>query len=174
MDLLDLAMLCGHLVDPAMTLRVIDVESRGQTYAIHDNTSDQTFVPNSLPEAVTLSSRLIVQGHRLDIGLMQINYDVWLKPGAFPLAKAFDACTNITIGSTILNADYVQALQTSKVPSDALWRALSLYNSGSDWRGLGYANRVLMGPSNSAPHRTDKGSSAERARVAPVTFSERP
>ena len=174
MDLLNLAMLCGHLVDPVMTMRVIDVESRGQTYAIHDNTSDQTFVPSSLPYAVALASRLIVQGHRLDIGLMQINYDVWLKPGAFPLAKAFDACTNITIGSTILNADYVQALQTSKVPSDALWRALSLYNSGSDWRGLGYANRVLMGPSNSAPHRTDKGSSAERARVAPVTFSERP
>ncbi len=127
MDLLSLAMLCGHLVDPAMTLRVIDVESRGQTYAIHDNTSDQTFVPSSLPEAVALASRLIVQGHRLDIGLMQINYDVWLKPGAFPLAKAFDACTNITVGSIILNADYVQALQTSKVPSDALWRAKGIH-----------------------------------------------
>jgi type IV secretion system protein VirB1 len=166
--------MCGHLVDPAMTLRVIDVESRGQTYAIHDNTSNQTFAPSSLPDAEAVASRLIVQGHRLDIGLMQINYDVWLKPGSFPLAKAFDACTNITIGSIILNADYVQALQTSKVTSEALWRALSLYNSGSDWRGLGYANRVLMGPSNSAPYRTDKGSSAERARVAPVTFSERP
>jgi len=174
MDLLSLAMLCGHLVDPAMTLRVIDVESRGQRYAIHDNTSDQTFVPSSLPDAVAVASRLIVQGHRLDIGLMQINYDVWLKPGAFPLAKAFDACTNITIGSTILNADYVQALQTSKVPSDALWRALSLYNSGNDWRGLDYANRVLTHRSTETFHRTDKGSSAERARVAPVTFSERP
>ena len=64
MDLLNLAMLCGHLVDPVMTMRVIDVESRGQTYAIHDNTSDQTFVPSSLPYAVALASRLIVQGHR--------------------------------------------------------------------------------------------------------------
>jgi len=173
-DLLNLAVLCGHLVDPAMTMRVIDVESRGQPYAIHDNTSDQTYIPNSLPDAVSLSSHLIAEGHRLDIGLMQINYDVWLKPGAFPLAKAFDACTNITIGSTILNADYVQALQSSKAPSDALWRDLSLYNSGSDWRGLDYANRVLTHRSTETFHRTDKGSSAERARVAPVTFSERP
>ena len=100
---------------------------------------------------------------------MQIDYDVWLKPGAFPLAKAFDACTNITIGSTILNADYVQALQTSKVPSDALWRALSLYNSGSDWRGLGYANRVLIGRSivlRIAPER-DRARSAHGSLPSP-------
>ena len=31
MDLLNLALMCGHLVDPAMTLRVIQVESQGQT-----------------------------------------------------------------------------------------------------------------------------------------------
>ena len=174
MDLLRLAILCGHLVDPAMTLRVIEVESQGQVYAIHDNTSHQTFVPSSLPEAVALASRLIIEGRRLDIGLMQVNYEVWLRPGAFSLAKAFDACTNITIGSIILNADYVQALQTSKDPSNALWRALSLYNSGSEWRGLGYADRVLRGHSDSAAHRTERRSSAERARVASATFSETP
>ena len=174
MDLLNLAVLCGHLVDPAMTLRVIQVESQGQIYAIHDNTNDHTFVAKSLPEALRLSSQLIAQGHRLDLGLMQINYDVWLKPGAFPLAKAFDPCTNITIGSTILNGDYIQALQHTSNSSEALFRALSLYNSGSDWRGLGYANRVLTGRSAGTPLRTKKGSMAEQARVAPVTFSERP
>ncbi len=174
MDLLNLALMCGHLVDPAMTLRVIQVESQGQTYAIHDNTSAQTFVPNSLPSAVTLSSQLIAQGHRLDLGLMQINYDVWLKPGSFPLTKAFDACTNITIGSTILNGDYIQALQHTSNPSEALFRALSLYNTGSDWRGLLYANRVLTGRFAGPHSRTEKGSMAEKARVAPVTFSERP
>ena len=62
MDLLNLAMLCGHLVDPAMTLRVIDVESRGRPYAIHDNTSDQTFVPGALPDAVAVASRLLFRG----------------------------------------------------------------------------------------------------------------
>ena len=174
MDILSLALVCGHLVDPAMTLRVIQVESQGQIYAIHDNTNSQTFVPNSLPEAVELSSRLIAQGHRLDLGLMQINYDVWLKPGAFPLAKAFDPCTNITIGSTILNADYIQALQRTSNSSEALFRALSLYNSGSDWRGLGYANRVLTVRSAGAFSRIGRGSSAERAQHAPVTFAERP
>ena len=174
MDLLNLAVMCGHLVDPAMTLRVIQVESQGQIYAIHDNTIDHTFVAKSLPEALRLSSQLIAQGHRLDLGLMQINYDVWLKPGAFPLAKVFDACTNITIGSTILNGDYVQALQRTSNPSEALFRALSLYNTGSDWRGLSYANWVLTGRFATPHSRTEKASMAEQARVAPVTFSERP
>ena len=174
MDLLNLAVLCGHLVDPAMTLRVIQVESQGQIYDVHDNTNSQTFVPTSLSEAVELSSRLMAQGHRLDLGLMQINYDVWLKPGAFPLAKAFDACTNITIGSTILNGDYIQALHRTSNSSEALFRALSLYNSGSDWRGLGYANRVLTVRSAGAFSRIGRGSSAERAQHAPVTFAERP
>ena len=174
MDLLNLAVMCGHLVDPAMTLRVIQVESQGQIYAIHDNTNDHTFVAKSLPEALRLSSQLIAQGHRLDLGLMQINYDVWLKPGVFPLAKAFDPCTNITIGSTILNGDYIQALQHTSNSSEALFRALSLYNSGSDWRGLGYANRVLTVRSAGAFSRIGRGSSAERAQHAPVTFAERP
>lgn len=170
MDLLRLAVLCGHLVHPATTLRVIEVESQGQTFAIHDNTSDQSFVPHSLSEAVRLASLLIAAGHRVDLGLMQINYDVWLKPVAFPLAKAFQPCTNITMGSIILNADYVQALRSSKGPSDALWHALSRYNSGDDWRGLEYAQRVLTGRNSGSHSGAGKGANVERARTAPVTF----
>jgi type IV secretion system protein VirB1 len=145
MDLLSLAMACSFLTDPRTTLRVIDVESQGQMYAIHDNTEDHTYSPRALPEALGIASLLINAGHRLDIGLMQINVDVWLKPRSFSLAAAFDPCTNIRIGSIILHRDYTQALASSKTPEEALWRALSLYNTGSQWRGLEYAQRVLFG-----------------------------
>ena len=47
MDLLTLAVLCGPMVDPAMTLRVIDVESAGHAFAIHDNTNGKTYEAQS-------------------------------------------------------------------------------------------------------------------------------
>ena len=145
MDLLTLAAACSFLTDPRTTLRVIAVESQGQTYAIHDNTEGHTYTPRALPEALEITSLLMNAGHRLDIGLMQINVEVWLRPRSFSLAAAFDPCTNIRIGSIILHRDYTQALASSKNPKDALWRALSLYNTGTDWRGLEYAQRVLLG-----------------------------
>jgi len=145
MDLLSIAVACSFLTDPRTTLRVIAVESQGQPYAIHDNTEDHTYTPQALPEALEIASLLLNAGHRLDIGLMQINVDVWLKPRSYSLAKAFDPCTNIRIGSMILHRDYTQALTSSRSPKDALWRALSLYNTGTDWRGFEYAQRVLFG-----------------------------
>jgi type IV secretion system protein VirB1 len=168
MDLLSLAVACGVLTDPRMTLRVIDVESQGQTYAIHDNTEGHTFTPQTLPEALEIASLLIDAGHRLDIGLMQINVDIWLRPRAYPLAIAFDPCTNIRIGSGILHRDYTQALAHSKNPRDALWRALSLYNTGTDWRGFEYAQRVLFGePTKSLKDAFQRASAAVIAKASP-------
>ncbi len=43
MDLLTLALVCGPLVNPAMTLRVIEVESGGFPYAIHDNRDGSSY-----------------------------------------------------------------------------------------------------------------------------------
>jgi type IV secretion system protein VirB1 len=176
MDLLSLAVLCGPLVHPQMTLQVIAVESQGQVYAIHDNTTGEHYTPKTLPDAVHLSRQLIDAGHRLDLGLMQINYEAWLRPVQFPLERALDPCTNITLGTTILSADYIQALTRSTAPGDALARALSLYNSGSESHSLSYARKVLgeaeLGESASSSQRAARmARSAQRARLAPVTFS---
>ena len=43
MDLLTLALVCGPLVNPAMTLRVIAVESGGFPYSIHDNSDGSSY-----------------------------------------------------------------------------------------------------------------------------------
>jgi type IV secretion system protein VirB1 len=153
-----------------MTVRVIEVESGGAITAIHDNTTNQTWKPKTLPEAVTLASALIRAGHRVDLGLMQINYAVWLQGRALPVARVFDPCTNIQLGTKILQADYSRALRTQANPIDALWVALSRYNSGSDWRGLGYAEHVLIGSRRPVAESPRTASTAQLARRSPLEF----
>jgi len=152
MDLLSLVLACSPLVDPAMTLRVIAVESAGHTYAIHDNTDGRSYDAANEAQAVRFAATLIRSGHRVDLGLMQINYQVWLRPTQFALRSAFDPCTNIRLGTTILSANYARALQRSTTDS-ALWRALSAYNSGSESRSLRYAQQVLGSTPAHPPHR---------------------
>jgi type IV secretion system protein VirB1 len=144
MDLLSLVLACSPLVDPATTLRVIAVESSGHPYAIHDNTDDTSYDAAGEAQAVRFATTLIRAGHRVDLGLMQINYDAWLRPTQFSLKSAFDPCTNIRLGTTILSANYARALRRSTTESAALWRALSAYNSGSESRSLSYAQQVLV------------------------------
>ena len=145
MDLLTLAVLCGPMVDPAMTLRVISVESAGHAFAVHDNTNGNTYEPATSAAAVNVANSLIRAGHRIDLGLMQINYDAWLRPVGFSLGLAFDPCTNIRLGTTLLSANYAHALARSRSPTEALKRALSEYNSGSPSRSYSYAVKILTG-----------------------------
>src|SRR5271163_3832260 len=144
MDLLALAIFCAPLVDPATTLRVIAVESAGHPYAIHDNTNGKTYEAGTSHGAANVARILIRAGHRIDLGLMQINYAVWLRPTGFSIERAFDPCTNIRLGSTILSANYARALSRSATSQDALMRALSEYNSGGD-SSLNYVRKVLIG-----------------------------
>ena len=143
MDLLTLAALCGPLVNPALTLRVIAVESAGQPYAIHDNSTGVSYTARTAAGAELIAHALLVMGHRIDLGLMQISYDAWLKPTGFAVGSALDPCTNIRLGTTLLSANYAQALRHPGTSVEILARALSEYNSGSETRSLAYAVRVL-------------------------------
>jgi type IV secretion system protein VirB1 len=145
MDLLSLAFLCGPMVDPTLTLRVIGVESGGDPYVIHDDSAGTIYRGADLTGAARIAEELLQMRHRIDVGLMQINYEVWLKPTRFALARAFEPCTNIRLGTTILSANYAHALPHSHGSQDALHRALSTYNSGSEFVSPGYAERVLAG-----------------------------
>jgi type IV secretion system protein VirB1 len=152
MDLLTLAALCGPWVAPATTVSIIEVESAGRSYAIHDNTSQVSFAPRQLPEAMRLATALIRAGHRLDLGLMQINYDAWLRPTRVSLLQAFNPCLNIAFGTTILSAAYAREARHTGSPAETLQRALSVYNSGDAFRARDYANRVIRAVSPSALH----------------------
>ena len=143
MDLLTLALVCGPWVAPATTLRVIAVESAGAVFAIHDNSSGRSFSPTNARSAEELAASLITAGHSVDLGLMQVNYSVWLKPNRIRLDQAFNPCINIALGTTILSAAYANELVHRRAPAEALERALSVYNSGNDNRALRYAQKVF-------------------------------
>jgi type IV secretion system protein VirB1 len=145
MDLLSLALLCGPWVAPVTTLSVIDIESGGQPFAIHDNTDGRSYWPSSSAGAQRLAGGLIRAGHSVDLGLMQINYNTWFRSTRVRLDAAFDPCINISFGSTILSAAYARESSLRLPPAEALQRALSVYNSGDAKRALAYANRVLKG-----------------------------
>jgi type IV secretion system protein VirB1 len=145
MDLLTLAAFCGPLVDPAMTLRVIAVESAGHAYAIHDNTTGVSYDSATAAGAEGIANLLLKAGHRIDLGLMQISYDAWLRPTGFAVVSALDPCTNIRLGTTLLSANYAHALKRPGTSVEALARALSEYNSGSQTRAWSYAVQVLTG-----------------------------
>ena len=81
--------------------------------------------PGISPTSSRSGSALIRAGHSVDLGLMQINYQAWLKPTGFSLERAFDPCTNVRLGTTILSAYFGQAMTPTRSPREALWRSLS-------------------------------------------------
>ena len=134
---------CGPEVNPATTQAIIEIESRGDPLAIHDNDTGKSYKPPSREGAVRIASQLLKQGHSLDLGLMQIN-SFHLKPG-IDLTQLFDPCFNIGVGTNILAGFYRgHAKNSPHDPADiTLLKALSSYNSGTPYRGKYYVNRIL-------------------------------
>jgi len=138
---------CGPGVDPATTAAIIHVESGGNSFAIHDNTTGTTYRPLDKTEAIVTSARLLRAGHSIDLGLMQINsthitaYRV-IDP-AITLADLFDPCENITAGTRILADFYRRYHRLSAAPHITLLKALSGYNTGHPYTGKEYLNRIL-------------------------------
>ena len=113
---------------------VAKVESGLNPLAIHDNTTGVSYSPATRDEAESIASDLIlVRGHSVDLGLMQIN-SATAGRLSLPIPDAFDACRSISAGAAVLREGYQRALRT----------AFSLYNTGSPTAGIrnGYADRV--------------------------------
>ncbi|MBT1077205.1 lytic transglycosylase domain-containing protein [Geobacter grbiciae] len=134
---------CGPAVEPSTSLAIIKVESGGNPYAIGDNTERKSYAPRSKEEAVTVASKLLAQGHNIDMGLMQIN-SIHLRPMKLSLDEVFDPCRNIKAGSTILADFYRRNDRPGEDKITVLYKALSAYNTGSAWRGPGYINKILQ------------------------------
>ena len=138
---------CMPNIAPATLEAVIAIESRGDPLAIFDNTTRQSWHPHDQAAAIALAQRLVAAGHRLDLSLMQVG-SINLPRLGLTVAQAFDPCTNIRAGGTILTADYAYAVRLLGPGQPALKIALSLYNTGDAHRGFrnGYVARYY-GPS---------------------------
>ena len=121
---LALAGACQSAVDPATIARIVQRESGREPFALHDNTTGRSYIPEAKPDAYRLAEGLIAAGHSVDVGLSQINTAnfAWL---GLSLATALDPCANLAASAAVLTS-------------------YSRYNTGSPTRGIanGYAVAV--------------------------------
>lgn len=121
---LALAVQRGAPIAPRQILAQARVESGLDPLAIHDDVTGRVYHPTGLEQALRIATHCQMDGHDIDVGLMQIN------SGNFPwlhlsLAEAFDPAQSIRAGARLLTA-------------------ISKYNTGSATRGFanGYVRRV--------------------------------
>lgn len=171
---------CGPAVHPETTRAIIQVESGGDPFAIGDNTLKKSFFPKTVAEAIELASRLISQGHNIDMGLMQVN-SCHMQPMNLALEELFDPCDNVRIGTTILAEFY--RLHGTADPVQSLFRALSAYNTGQAWKGAGYVNKILEAagagyrvapPKGEFPVQAEGVKAMPRLRTAPESAATSP
>ena len=121
---------------------IVAYESGARPNAIGDNTSRRSYDPPTQQDAILLAVELLRRGHNIDVGYAQINSRNFV-PYGLSIPSAFDPCTNIATGARILRAAYAGTAHRYGPGQVALVHALSAYNSGSYWAGLGYAHAVF-------------------------------
>jgi type IV secretion system protein VirB1 len=134
---------CASNVDPRTMAAIVRVESGGNRLALHDNTADRSYAPADAAEGAAWASELVAAGHNVDIGLSQINSANLPRLG-LTVADAFEPCTNLRAGATILGGDYAAAAARFGPGQVALRHALGAYNTGSLFAGGAYIDRILV------------------------------
>lgn len=132
---------CAPQVGPVTMSAIVAYESGGRPYAIGDNTARRSYFPGDRANATRLAARLIGAGHDIDVGYAQLNI-ANVRAFGLDLETAFDPCTNIAIGARILRTDYEGAARRFGPGQRALASALSAFNTGGYFAGLGYARGV--------------------------------
>lgn len=135
LDFVALTQQCAPTVDPQTMAAIIKVESNNNPYAIGVVGGRLVRQPINHAEAVATAKQLAAEGWNFSIGLTQLNR-VHLSNNKLTYDQAFDACTNLHVGSKILEQCYRQALQQGSEPQMALQRAFSCYYSGNFWQGF--------------------------------------
>lgn len=136
LDFLALAQACAPTVAPQTMAAVVNVESGYNPYAIGVVGGRLARQPGSLEEALATAKQLSSDGWNFSVGIAQVNrYN--LPRYEITYEQAFDPCTNLRIGSKILEECFVRA--SKRTPDDAqtaLQAAFSCYYSGNFSRGF--------------------------------------
>lgn len=139
---LSLARQAAPAVAPDTIATFCEQESGRRPFAIHDNTTGDSYDPSSAPDAIRLARGLIRAGHSVDLGLLQVNFTGPTRRG-LSVAEAFTPARNMAVGASIL-ADAYRACQGRTDGAAATLRcAAALYNAGrQDAAGRRYAARI--------------------------------
>ena len=106
MDLLGLIATCAPMVAPDLMLAVVEAESGGHPYAIHDGA--RLHRPETAEEAIALARRLTGQGRAIRAGLAQMTSTEWAEYG-LDIRSAFDPCSSLKAGERALLEGYQQS-----------------------------------------------------------------
>lgn len=130
---------CPNLAVPAQVMRhVVHVESSANPFAIGVVGAQLVRQPKTLEEAVATAKMLEAGGYNYSLGAAQVNRVNFRKYGLDSHAKAFDLCTNLAAGASILAHCYASA--------GGDWgKAFSCYYSGNFVTGFrhGYVQKVF-------------------------------
>lgn len=149
-EFLALAQECAPTVAPQTMAAVVNVESRYNPYSIGVVGGRLVRQPANRQEAIATANQLESEGWNFSVGLAQVNrYNLSKYEIAYD--QAFDACTNLRVGSKILENCYTRASKRTSDQQAALHAALSCYYSGNFTRGFkpdvigkpSYVQRVL-------------------------------
>ncbi|WP_234731235.1 transglycosylase SLT domain-containing protein [Acidocella facilis] len=138
-----LAARCAPSVPDWVLGAVARTESNFHPWRLHDNTARVSDDPPSLQAAETEAASWMEARHSVDLGLMQINSGNLAALG-MNVNDALNPCASLAAGAAVLQAAYGGGpVQTGQLT--ALLMALSIYNTGSPFRGImnGYARRVM-------------------------------
>jgi len=106
MDLLGLIATCTPMVAPDLMLAVVEAESGGHPYAIHDG--ERLHRPKSVDEAIALARRLTGQGRVIRAGLAQMTSTEWADY-SLDIRSVFDPCRSLKAGERALLEGYREA-----------------------------------------------------------------
>lgn len=135
LEFLELVQECAPTVAPQTMAAVVRVESSYNPYAIGVVGGRLARQPADHLEAVATAKALAADGWNFSMGVAQVNRHN-LPKHQITYEQAFDACTNLRVGSKILEECYVRASKRSLAPQVALQAALSCYYSGNFTRGF--------------------------------------
>ncbi|GAC1442268.1 MAG: hypothetical protein NVSMB59_04480 [Vulcanimicrobiaceae bacterium] len=161
---------CAPDVGPTTMSAIIAYESGGRGTAIGDNTARRSYFPVDRSHAIALGRALLEAGHDIDVGYAQINVGNFRRYG-LDIGRAFDPCTNVATGSSILRAAYAGAARTYGPGQRALRYALSAYNTGGYFAGSAYANGIFATAAALTYERPDLDRTrARRVRARALPF----
>ena len=135
--MLELLMMCAPAVDPVTMAAVVKQESGGQPWVLNNNTTRKSATFASKAAAVAAAVVAVGRGESVDMGLVQINSKN-LPALGLSVDQAFDPCTNLAAGASVLATGYQK--------TGSLSAALSTYNTGrpNSKVGAAYAQKVFQ------------------------------
>jgi len=144
---------CAPTIAPTTMAAIVGVESGGSPFALHDNTTRRAYAPRDARLALVIARALLARGDSVDIGIAQVNSENFAAYHV-DASDMLQPCSNLSVASRILDNAYTRAAATFPAPREALWHAISAYNTGSLFAGHAYVAAVVaeaMRPATAPP-----------------------